>query len=380
MGEGETQQFHPLAHSPPLPLMNTSLSLPPDFFFDAVVRSHGWYNLPPFEYNREKGELRTSVELPPLPSGEGRGEGRTKTDGVVSFSFRVRQGRLEATCLPLSSGTRREESPRGEEPRAAGARAQRGGRRAVEAILPSRAPVRPQGAGAEQAEATCLGREELRKTVRRVFSLDLELETFAGTLASEPPLARALARGGGRMLRAPTLFEDAVKVLLTTNCSWAATRGMVVRLIAVAGAQERAFPTAESVARLSVSKIQKKIRCGYRAEALARFARRVASGRLDLSAWEQRDRPAEEIREAILAERGFGPYAAEGLLRILGRHDFLALDSWTRQKYRRLHPGPARSTDRAIARRYARFGPFRGLALWLELTADWHAQRDEVWP
>ena len=37
------------------------------------------------------------------------------------------------------------------------------------------------------------------------------------------------------MLRAPALFEDAVKMLLTTNCSWAATRGMVVRLVALAG-------------------------------------------------------------------------------------------------------------------------------------------------
>ena len=213
-----------------------------------------------------------------------------------------------------------------------------------------------------------------------MFSLDVEMESFAGSLAAESPLARALARRGGRMLRSPTLFEDAVKILLTTNCSWAATRGMVARLIAEAGAQRQAFPSAGNVVRLSVSALKKKVRCGYRSEALARFARRVASGRLDLSAWERWDRPAEEIRAEILAERGFGPYAAEGLLRILGRYDFLALDSWTRQKYRQLHPGPARSTDRSIARRYARFGAFRGLALWLELTEDWHAAEETLWP
>jgi hypothetical protein len=28
--------------------------------------------------------------------------------------------------------------------------------------------------------------------------------------------------------------------------------------------------------------------------------------------------------------------------------------------------------DRAIARRYARYGEFQGLALWLEMTRDWH--------
>jgi len=234
--------------------------------------------------------------------------------------------------------------------------------------------------GRLEAISENLAPNELRNAARRVFSLDLDLDPFAAALAGEPLVTRALSRRGGRILRAPTLFEDAVKILFTTNCSWAATRGMVTRLIAEAGVDARAFPSARRVARLTVRTLKKKVRCGYRAEALAQFARRLASGRLDLSAWERLDRPAEEIRAEILAERGFGPYAAEGLLRILGRHDFLALDSWTRQKYRQLHPGPARSTDRAIARRYARFGAFRGLALWLELTEDWHAAEERVWP
>jgi hypothetical protein len=29
------------------------LSLPSAFSFDAIVRSHGWYDLPPFEYQPE---------------------------------------------------------------------------------------------------------------------------------------------------------------------------------------------------------------------------------------------------------------------------------------------------------------------------------------
>ena len=218
----------------------------------------------------------------------------------------------------------------------------------------------------------------LRRLAARVFSLDVDLAAFAGAI-DDPALARALARGGGRMLRAATPFEDAVKMLLTTNCSWAATRGMVERLIALAGAGG-AFPSPQSVAGLSARRLRERVRCGYRAEALRLFARRVVSGRVDLSAWEDRSRPAEDIRSDIVAERGFGPYAAEGLLRILGRHDFLALDSWVRQKYRRLYPGPARSTDGAIARRYHRFGSLRGLALWLDVTRDWHEGEEKLWP
>jgi N-glycosylase/DNA lyase len=28
--------------------------------------------------------------------------------------------------------------------------------------------------------------------------------------------------------------------------------------------------------------------------------------------------------------------------------------------------------DRTVERRYANWAPFQGLALWLDLTADWH--------
>ncbi len=262
------------------------------------MRSHGWYDLPPFAYDQEAATLRTRVAA-----------------GEVVFT--ARGGLLEAA-----------------------------------------------GSG--------VARAELARIARRVFSLDLDLSAFGASLEPGSPVARGLARGGGRMLRAPGLFEDAVKMLLTTNCSWAATRGMVVRLIELAGA-ETAFPGAEEIARLAPATLKSRVRCGYRAVALSRFARRVASGKLDLASWERAGTPAGEIREAILAEHGFGPYAAEGLLRILGRHDYLALDSWVRKRYRQLYRGPAKTVDRAIARRYARYGEYRGLALWLELTSDWHS-------
>jgi 3-methyladenine DNA glycosylase/8-oxoguanine DNA glycosylase len=275
------------------------LPLPAHFRFDSVVRSHGWYDLPPYSYDPRREELTTYLS------------------GPVALVFHSRNGVLEFTA-----------------------------------------------ASGETAA--------FRAIARRVFSLELDLAEFDGSLDEDPLLRRALRRGGGRMLRAPTLFEDAVKMLLTTNCSWAATRGMVERLVALAGDGGRAFPTPESIARLSPGVLSQKVRCGYRALALSRFSRRVASGRLELSRWERGDAPADQLREAILAEYGFGPYAAEGLLRILGRHDYLALDSWVRKQYRRLHPGPAKTVDRSIARRYARFGSHKGLALWLELTAPWH--------
>lgn len=282
---------------------------PPSFSFDAVVRSHGWYDLPPFSYDRPAGVLETFV-------GSG---GRAVPIRIES----------RADGLRVSGG-----------------------------LTPS----------------------ALTAVAKRILSLDLDLTAFSASVAHEPALSRALERGGGRMLRAPSIFEDAVKVLLTTNCTWAATRGMVTRLIALAGARGKAFPTAAELAPFTAARLERDVRCGYRAPALARFARRVASGKLDLSRWENRSRPAAEIREEIIEERGFGPYAAEGVLRILGRHDFLAIDSWVRMKYRELHPGPKKKTDTSIARRYARYGENKGLVMWLELTEEWHRGEEQVWP
>ncbi|HEY6064545.1 MAG TPA: hypothetical protein VIY96_00220, partial [Thermoanaerobaculia bacterium] len=76
--------------------------------------------------------------------------------------------------------------------------------------------------GRLEAKSDGLDSARLRAIARRVFSLDLDLSSARRSFAHEPVLAGALARRCGRMLRAPTLFEDAVKMLFTTNCSWAA--------------------------------------------------------------------------------------------------------------------------------------------------------------
>src|SRR5713226_3903097 len=90
------------------------------------------------------------------PRERERGEGPGERSRPFCRAASRRRSRVpskrERRLFPLSSGSRREESPRGEEPRAAGARARRGTRRAVEALLPSREPAAKPGP--EQAAAT----------------------------------------------------------------------------------------------------------------------------------------------------------------------------------------------------------------------------------
>ncbi|MSR47198.1 MAG: hypothetical protein EXS13_09050 [Planctomycetes bacterium] len=94
--------------------------------------------------------------------------------------------------------------------------------------------------------------------------------------------------------------------------------------------------------------------------------------------------PTPALRERLLSLEGFGPYAAGLALRLLGRHDDLALDSWCRARLATMTERKPPPSDRAVARRYARYGDDRGLVLWLELTADWHGETSfatgESWP
>lgn len=236
---------------------------------------------------------------------------------------------------------------------------------------------RAQGHGVSVESTPAIPAPRLRALARRVFSLDVDLSEFLRVAAEDSELSWAAARGLGRFLRAPSLWEDAVKMLLTTNCSWAATSGMVVRAIERFG-DGGAFPSPEAIARSRAATVNAAVRSGYRTPALVSLARGVASGRIDFSAWEDGRLESAEVRERILALPGFGPYAAEGLLRLIGRHDFFAIDSWTRTRYRELHPGRG-ALDRSIARRYRRYGRFQGLAFWLDLTRRWHEAPAEGW-
>jgi N-glycosylase/DNA lyase len=272
------------------------IAAPAGFDLDLTARSHGWYDLPPFDL--EANTLRTIVVV------EGRAHDVT-----------IRPG-LEVQ------------------------------------------PNHPR----------------IREVVRAMLQLDEDLAPFYALAKDDPAIAWAASRGAGRMLRAPTVFEDVIKMLCTTNCSWSLTRIMVKNLVEHLGlaapSGKKAFPTPEAMAKKNEKFYREIVRAGYRAPHLMKISREVASGKLDLECFRAL-RDTTELRERLLELPGIGPYAAENLLRLLGHYDFLGLDSWCRGRLKELYPR-ARDVDRFAARRYKKFGRFMGLAMWLDLTRDWH--------
>jgi len=308
---------------------------PEPFDLALTVESHGFYELPPWRWDRDARRLGRPVRL----SG-GLAAYAEVAEGPGGLAFRaLAKGRLSA---PLA----------------------REAREAMAVSLDLYQDLAPFRARVEALEA-------LRA---------------AGRARDLPDLRWALARGAGRLLRSPTVFEDAVKTLCTTNCTWAVTRGIVSRLCQRLG--ERAplgtvtFPTPAAMASRGERFYREEIRAGYRAPYLVALSRSAADGSLDL----ERLRPgpagapgAEEAAAAIRELAGFGPYATEHLLRLVGHHGHLALDSWNRAKLAQVRGKRRLPSDRTLRRWYASYGEWAGLAMWLEVTADWHGDKP-TWP
>jgi 3-methyladenine DNA glycosylase/8-oxoguanine DNA glycosylase len=290
--------------------MELKITTPQNFSFRRTVASHGWYQLLPFSLDTGKWELTRVIDLGKKPPA-------TIFLNALKNHVRVTSSR------PLN-----------------------------------------------KTEAAVALRD-----ARHVLRLDDDLAPFYLSIENDPEFAWIGEQGAGRMLRSPTVFEDLVKMICTTNCSWALTEKMVTGLVENLGREtndgRRSFPTAEALAAMPAKFFVDEVRAGYRAPYLKELADRVASGELNVEEWLTSDLPTTELAKQIKTVKGAGDYAAENLLKLLGRYDGLALDSWTRARFFQIRNKGRKANDKKIARYYSRFNEWRGLALWCDVTRDW---------
>jgi 3-methyladenine DNA glycosylase/8-oxoguanine DNA glycosylase len=222
-------------------------------------------------------------------------------------------------------------------------------------------------------------RLEVRTQLRTCLRLDEDFGEFHAEAKWHPEFTWIAGSGAGRMLRAPTTFEDVVKMICTTNCTWALTTLMVTNLVEHFGKKldgvGGAFPTPETIAASSERMLRKEIKAGYRSPYLLELAERVAAGKLDLDAWRSSPLTTNELFEEMRGVKGIGPYAAGNILKLVGRYDYLGLDSWVRSKYYELYRNGSKVKDSTIERHYAPYGKWRGLFFWLDMTRYWHDEK-----
>jgi N-glycosylase/DNA lyase len=290
--------------------MEIALNTPREFSFRRTIISHGWCQLLPFKIDYEKWELIRTLDF--------------KDSTPVTIVMRANKRGLKIT-----SSRRLSQS-------------------ATKNVIAD---------------------------VRHMLRLDDDMAGFYRLLANDADFDWIPTQGAGRLLRSPTVFEDLVKMICTTNCSWALTQKMVTGLVENLGREavngDRTFPTPEAMALMPLKFYVNEVRAGYRSEYLKVLADRVASGELDVESWLHSPLTTEELMKEMRGVKGVGPYAAENLLKLLGRYDGLALDSWTRAKFFSVRNNGRKTTDKKIARYYSRFKEWRGLALWCDMTRDW---------
>jgi 3-methyladenine DNA glycosylase/8-oxoguanine DNA glycosylase len=286
------------------------IDIPEHFSFRSTVYSHGWCELAPFELDVENWRLSYVFS-----------NGRSAVPGVITDTGKRLRVDLASDKIP---------------------------------------------------------EQKIVRDVRHILRLDDDLGGFYRILSGNERLAWVAEKGAGRLLRSPTVWEDLIKTICTTNCSWALTKIMVTNLVAHLGkpsgraaAAKRSFPTPEAMAAVDENFYREAIRAGYRAPYFIELAERVASGDLDPETWLHSDLPTPELKKQMKQVKGVGDYAAENLLKLVGRYDGLALDSWLRGQFYKTHNNGRVCKDQKIERHYNKFGAWRGLAIWCDMTEKW---------
>lgn len=285
------------------------IKLPKHFSFRHTVESHGWYDLPPFDHQDHSTAFRYVF----APAGR---------DPAISALVEGGKSKLKVTLSQCPHDL-----------------------------------------------------DRIDRGIRHILRLDDDLTDFYKMLDGHERLSWVPDVNAGRLLRSANVWEDLVKTICTTNCSWALTRKMVVNLVELLGETakdgRKAFPTPQAMAKQSADFYRNEIRSGYRSSYLAELADNVASGELDVEGWLDSDLPTPDLKKQLKSVKGVGDYAAENLLKLLGRYDGMALDSWLRSQFYKTHNNGRVCKDKKIERHYSRFGAWKGLAIWCDMTERW---------
>ncbi|UCH57040.1 MAG: hypothetical protein JSV18_06805 [Candidatus Bathyarchaeota archaeon] len=293
------------------------LEAPEDFNFWLTIRGSGWSVLKPFSFNEERQALS---RVHRLSSGEtARATVKEKRKGELEILVESHEG-LEKSGL-----------------------------------------------------------EEIEQAVAACLRLDEDQSSLLDLLRGYPEFGWVEEIGAGRSVRSPTVFEDVVKTICTTNASCGLTKGIVSRLYSKLGevfaGDAYTFPTPERMASAKAEFIKKEIKAGYRSPYIAELARKVVDGELDVEAWNNSSLVSSSLKREILKVKGVGEYAADNILKLLGRYDFLALDSWMRRRFSETHGGGGEVSDEEIREFYAPFGRWKGLVFSLDMAKDYLVPR-----
>jgi 3-methyladenine DNA glycosylase/8-oxoguanine DNA glycosylase len=284
-----------------------SVTTPADFNFGATLNSHGWERLAPFSLNREH-QVLTRIER--LPSQLSRLEIRHDDKSDVAIAVTVH------SQIPLNQ--------------------------------------------ADQAYVT--------KFIVHCFSLNWDMSRCYAKVADDNTYSFIKEQRLGRLLLAPSMWENLVKTQFLTNTHARHTTAMATKFCTLGDSfgEKHAFPTPAQVLAKPMDELEKQTGTGYRAKYIYSLAAAIALG-FDPESLRNPALSYEEIYDQVRSLRGFGPYSASYLLKLLGRFERISIDTVIRRYFKEI-TGQKNATDDDIDAYYARFGEFKGLVAWWEVS------------
>lgn len=292
-----------------MPTQKISFALPPYYSLRHAIHAHGWYQLAPFRWDKERGVLAFPLLL-----------------GKEAVDVAVRQGRK------------------------------------IEVALTSH---RRLSAAQQRAALMCIRRSlDLDADTR---------ELLDAAKAASAHYSRMVRSGAGRRQRGTTLWEDAAKTLFTTNCTWALTIKMAgaacsERFAPAAPSGAFPFPDPQVLAAHDAAALKVLLPVGYRAGFLRALAQRFAADP-HLHQLESPGTSPEVAYAAVNALDGFGPYATGHLLMMAGHFHHIPIDTVATRFVREAFG--ARKAESFIQRRYAKWGRFRFWGFRFDQIVHW---------
>ena len=220
--------------------------------------------------------------------------------------------------------------------------------------------------------------ECIQERVSHMLRLDEDFGTFYALCEKKGRPWSNMANGKGRLLCSPGMFEEIVKVICTTNIQWGGTKRMVKEIVAAFGSpfpldpEMKAFPSPEAIAAVPFEEFENKVRLGYRTAYVHALAVEMANDPSPIHALQDQSMDTGEIRKRLLAIKGIGSYAAASLLMLLGRYEYIPVDTVFRQlmsdKY--FKEGEFELAE-ALAL-YDDWGEWKYLAYWFDLLDFYH--------
>lgn len=290
-------------------MVSNFISVPPPFGFVPTVQSHGWWELQPFSWDRDQRVLHLGLRLP---------------------GDRIAAVRLKDAVERCGMFWEADES-----------------------LTP-----------AQQESAVW--------HIRSVFRLDENLSHFYRLCWRQECYKDLVLMGAGRILRAPTLFENLVKGICGTNIQWKQAVACINRVAdlgdPVPDSALRLFPTPEQILKAGEGYLKETARLGYRAKAVRELSEMALHPDFRGPLVEQGRLRGEDLREFFLSIPGIGPVTAHYLLVMYGEYGYLPVDSSVVDLVQKKYCKGVKPTQERIEEIYQPYGKYKALVVWYELA------------